>query len=111
MDNQEISFKQNYDLHNVVIIRNNEILLKYTDRVPIDFETLLDYVKNKQSKFIEILDGITIKLKIDKRKFILIHKTLFDKVVDLSVVSGNIRIQEFMTLPINVVYSIICQYN
>lgn len=109
-DKKEVVYKQNYDCHDTLVKRNGEIILKYTDYVPTDFETLCDYINKYPSKFVEILDGITIKLKIDKRKFVLFHKTLFDKVTDISIVSGSIRMQEYMTLPINVVYSIICQY-
>lgn len=107
---KDIVYKENYDQHETLVKRNGEIILKYTDYVPTDFETLCDYIKKYPSKFVEIMDGITIVLRIDKRKSIMFHKTLFDKVVDISVISGSLRFQEFMTIPINIAYSIICQY-
>lgn len=108
--NKDIVLKQDYDEHSTIIKRNGEIYLNIRQRVPINFETLLDYIENNPSKFVTILDGITIALKVSKRKSLLFHKTLFDKVVDISVISGSYRIENFITLPINIVYSIICQY-
>lgn len=111
MEDKEIKYKQDYDIFDTLITRNKQIYLKVKQNVPRNFETLLDYVKNKQSKFVIILDGITIALRIDKRKSLLIHKTLLDSHVDISIVNGSYRMQNFMTLPINIVFFIICQYN
>lgn len=108
---KEIVYKRNYDLHNITITRKGKEYLKIKNKkVPTDFETMLDYIKDNPSKFIEVLDGITIALRIDKRKSLLIHKTLFSQVVDISVCNGSYRIQNYITLPIQIVFDIICQY-
>lgn len=108
---KEIVYKKNYDFHNIIIERNGKEYLKIKNKkVPTDFETLLDYLKDNPSKFIEVLDGVTIALKIDKRKSLLFHKTLFSQVVDISVCNGSYRYQNFITLPIHIVFDIICQY-
>ncbi len=107
---KEVVLKQNYDKHIVRVYRNDIETMSYWDKVPTDFETLLDFITKNPSKFIDILDGITIVLKIDKRKSILFHKTLFDKVVDISICNGSYRMQNFMTIPLNIAYNLICQY-
>lgn len=107
---KEVVLKQNYDKHSVIITRNSKEYMKYNDNVPTDFDTLLDYITKNPSKFIDILDGITIVIKIDRRKSILVHKTLFEQVVDLSICNGAYRLQNYMTIPLKLAYELICQY-
>ena len=108
---KEIVYKRNYDLHNIVIERNGKEYLKIKNKkVPQDFETLLDYIDKNPSKFIDILDGVTIVLKIDKRKSLLFHKTLFSQVIDITICNGSYSMQNYLTLPIHIVFDIICQY-
>lgn len=109
--NDEIKYKKNYDTMYVKIKdKDGKEKMSYHDKIPTDFETLLDYINTFPSKFVEIYDKNTIFVKISKRKSIIIHKTLFDKVCDLSVVSGSYRFENFLTLPINLVYYLICQF-
>lgn len=110
-NNQDIEFKKDYDVFETLIKRKGQIYLKVKQSVPINFETLLDYVNEKQSKFLMILDKNTIALKIDRRKSIIFNKTLLDSHLDISIINGSYRMTNFMTLPINVAYFIICQYN
>lgn len=107
----DIQLKQDYDRHETLVKRNDKIILQYKMNIPTNFETLLDYVTNKDSKFVLILDKNTIAVKIDKRKSLLLHKTLLESVVDISIVNGSYRMANFMTLTIDIAYRIICQYN
>lgn len=107
---KEVVLKQNYDKHTVKVYRNDKEIMSYWDNVPTDFDTLLDYITKNPSKFIDILDGITIVVKIDRRKSILVHKTLFEQVVDLSICNGAYRLQNYMTIPLKLAYELICQY-
>ena len=100
-----------YDLHETLVKRDGNILWHYKMNLPTNFETLIDYVENKKSKFLMILDDKTIAIKIDKRKSILLHKTLLESVVDISYINGSYRFANYMTLTIDIAYRIICQYN
>lgn len=111
MENNKMKFSKNYDIHSVKVVdKDGNEKLSYNDRVPTDFETLLDYINTFPSKFVEIYDSNTIFIKINKKKSIVISKTLFDKVCDLSFISGSYRFENFLTLPINLVYDLICQF-
>lgn len=111
MQDIKIIFNKNYDTYSIRIVDvdGNE-KISYRDKVPTDFETLLDYINTFPSKFIQIYDNNTIFVKINKKQQLIIHKTLLKSHCDISVVNGSNRFANFLTLPINLIYNIICQF-
>ena len=83
----------------------------YERKIPTSFDSLIEYVKGKESKFLEVIDTNTISIKINKNKTILIHRTLLIDVMDISFVYNTKRFERFMTMTMNIVYRLICQYD
>lgn len=100
----------NYETKKCEIIRNREVVLYWTEAIPQDFITLVDYCKKQNSKKVEIKDEITIYLIIDKDKKIVFHKTLFDKVADVDFIYKNLRLSNFFSLDIENCYNLINRY-
>lgn len=102
-----------YYLHETFVRKEKggDVLMFYERKIPTSFDSLIEYVKGKESKFLDVIDTNTISIKINKNKTILIHRTLLIDVMDISFVYNTKRFERFMTMTMNIVYRLICQYD
>lgn len=109
--NNEVLLKKDFLEYNTMVSKDGQIVLNIRQKIPQNFESFINLiVSHNKRNHIEILDNITVLLKISPKKYIFFHKTLLDDAVDISIKDGSIRFQNFMSLPLKLAYQIICQW-
>lgn len=108
---EDIILKKNFTEQKAIIYEKGKVIMMENRTLPKDFESMINLIiSNNKHNNIDVLDNITVSVKVGKNKYLIYHKTLLDNVVDISIKYNNIRVNTFMSISLKTAYYMICEY-
>lgn len=108
---EDIILKKNFIEQKAIIYEKGKVIMMENRTLPKDFESMINLIiSNNKHNNIDVLDNITVSVKVGKNKYLIYHKTLLDNIVDISVKYNNIRVNTFMSISLKTAYYMICEY-
>lgn len=108
---EDIILKKNFIEQKAIVYEKGKVIMMENRTLPKDFESMINLIiSNNKHNNIDVLDNITVSVRVGKNKYLIYHKTLLDNVVDISVKYNNIRVNTFMSISLKTAYYMICEY-